>query len=125
MMLERFTFFLNRHDAKGDVLAESRGGKEDRKLKDSFRRLVDHGNDFVSPEQFAWALTSKELKVKPKANNICGLQIADLVAHPSRNEILFEKGLIDSPAPFARRILEILQSKYDQLNGRVYGKKYI
>jgi hypothetical protein len=29
LLLERFTFFLEQRNAVGDVLAESRGGKED------------------------------------------------------------------------------------------------
>ena len=48
--------------------------------------------------------------MKPKANNISGLQLADIVAHPSRNEILEENGLLERPiAPFARKIIAILQ----------------
>ena len=71
-------------------------------------------------------LTSKQLKVKPKANNIAGLQLADLIAHPSRNEILHEHGLLEKPlAPFATSIIQILQTKYDQQHGRIYGKKFI
>lgn len=33
MLLERFTFFLDRQQCSGDVLAEARGGKEDRRLR--------------------------------------------------------------------------------------------
>ena len=70
--------------------------------------------------------TSKELKVKTKANNISGLQLADIVAHPSRNEILKENGLLDREiAPFPARIIAILQHKYDRLGSRVFGKKLI
>jgi hypothetical protein len=43
ILLERFNFWLNRHSQKGDVMAESRGGKEDRRLKDSFHRLREQG----------------------------------------------------------------------------------
>ncbi len=126
MLLERFVFFLNRRSAKGDVLAESRGGKEDRRLKDSFARLWDRGSDYVDHKQFEEALTSKELKVKPKANNIAGLQLTDLVAHPSRNEILHDNGLFDKEfPPFARSVIAILATKYDQRDGRVFGKKLL
>lgn len=107
-------------------MAESRGGKEDRQLKASFRRLWDRGTDYVGPEQFQETLTSRELKFKQKTDNIAGLQLADLLAHPSRCEILDERGLLGRPlAPFAVQIIEILQEKYDQSGEVIYGKKFL
>ena len=126
VLLERFVFYLERVRAVGDVLAESRGGNDDRRLKDSFAQLWETGTEYVSPDRFQKALTSKQLKVKPKLNNIAGLQIADLVAHPSRNEILREQKLFDrGPAPFAERVIQLLQVKYDQEGGRIFGKKFL
>lgn len=126
LLLERYAIFLEQHQAKGDVMAESRGGKEDRKLKESFSRLWKSGTEYVTPERFQSTLTSKQLKVKPKANNISGLQIADIIAHPSRTEILIENGILDAKlAPFAKRIVAILEKKYYQQEGRVFGKKFI
>lgn len=126
VLLERFVFFLNRAGARGDVMAESRGGKEDKRLKDSFERLWERGTDYVSPDQFQRALTSKQLKVKPKANNVSGLQLADLLAHSSRNEILAEQGLLEQDiGPFAKAVIEVLQGKYDKQGARVFGKKFL
>ena len=126
ILLERYAMFLEQHQAKGDVMAESRGGREDRKLKDSFGRLWKEGTEYVTPERFQKVLTSKQLKVKPKANNISGLQIADIIAHPSRTEILIENGKRVTPlAPFAIKIVSILESKYYQHEGRIFGKKFI
>lgn len=127
MLLERFLFFLETHKAKGDVMAESRGGKEDRRLKSSFARLWENGTEYVAPGRFQSVLTSKELKVKPKSNNISGLQLADIVAHPSRNEILRESQMIDTHlAPFAQKIVNILAEKYYELSGQTcgYEKKF-
>jgi hypothetical protein len=124
VLLERFNFWLRRRGTRGDVMAESRGGKEDRRLKDSFRDLWSDGTQFVNPEQFQSALTSREIKIKTKVANVAGLQLADLIAHPSRTEILAEQGLLGREIPtFAARIIEILEHKYDQ--GRVYGKKFL
>jgi hypothetical protein len=64
-------------------MAESRGGKEDMRLKRFFSGLCEQGTQYVGPEQFQRALTSRQLKVKVKANNIAGLQIADILAHPA------------------------------------------
>lgn len=126
VLLEHFIYFLNRLGCRGDVMAESRGGKEDMRLKQSFERLYCQGTDYVGPDQFRKALTSGQLKVKGKSNNIAGLQIADLLAHPSRNEILREQGLLESRvSPFAEKVIEILGHKYDRREGIVFGKKFL
>ena len=39
VLLERFVFFLEQAGCKGDVMAESRGGKEDKRLKPIFYSL--------------------------------------------------------------------------------------
>lgn len=107
-------------------MAESRGGKEDMRLKKSFLKLYEEGTEYLLPERFQSVLTSKQLKVKPKSNNISGLQLADLLAHPSRNEILDENNLLDRPlAPFAKKVIRILQGKYYQHKGNIFGKKFI
>ena len=126
VLLERFNFWLNRRNAKGDVMAESRGGREDKRLKEEFRDLWKNGTQFVDPNQFQRSLTSRELKVKPKSANITGLQLADLIAHPSRSEILYEQGLLERGlGTFAFQIVGILADKYDRRGGAVYGKKFI
>jgi hypothetical protein len=126
VLVERFVYFLNRKNSRGDAMAESRGGKEDMRLKGEFLRLWEQGTDYVGPGEFQNALTSKRLKVKQKPNNISGLQLADLLAHPSRNEILKEQGLWDKEiSPFGRRVITILQQKYDRLAGGVSGKKFL
>ncbi len=126
LLLERYVFFLEQNNLEGDVLAESRGGKEDRRLKDSFNRLWKNGTEYIEPERIQKVITSRQLKVKPKMNNISGLQLADLIAHPSRNEILKENGFMEKEiAPFAKKIIKILQEKYYRRGNRVFGKKFI
>jgi hypothetical protein len=126
VLLERFNFWLNRGKVQGDVMAESRGGKEDIRLKDSFQRLWESGTDYVPPEQFQKSFTSRQLKVKPKSANVSGLQLADLLAHPSRAEILAEHRLLGRPlASFSLKVIEILKNKYDQRDGKEYGRKFI
>jgi len=126
VLLERFVFFLGRENCRGDVMAESRGGKEDMRLKKAFANLWDLGTDYVDPKQFQERLTSKQLKVKTKTNNISGLQLVDLLAHPSRNEILFENDLLERDlAPFTKKIIQIIQTKYDHEELRMFGKKLL
>ncbi len=96
-------------------MAESRGGREDRRLKDSFERVYSSGSDFIKPEVFAAHLTSRQLKVKPKSNNIAGLQLADLIAHPSFRATLARKDGQPLPGNFGGRIGEILEAgKYNR-----------
>ncbi|WP_305046834.1 DUF3800 domain-containing protein [Geoalkalibacter sp.] len=126
LLMERYWFFLNEHGATGDVMAESRGGKEDMRLKSSFAKLWAEGTEYISAERFRAVLTSKQLKVKAKTNNVAGLQLADLLAHPSRNEMLREKGfLAEGLRPFGEKIVAILQHKYYRRGVRVFGKKFL
>lgn len=130
-LLERFVLFLHYADKRGDIMVEQRGGKEDRQLKDSYQRLWERGNENIPVERWQAHLTSSELKVKPKTANVAGLQIADLVAHPSRREILLEHQLlVDQRDIFGDQISAILrQDKYHrhvrtgQIEG--YGKKLL
>lgn len=125
VMLERFILFLRKGHHRGDVMVERRGTKEDRKLEDSYSGLFNYGTDFVPSIQWQQCLTSKSLKVRPKSANIAGLQLADLVAHPSRREILLDNQLItDNRNTFGDQVCAILrQSKYlrDARTGRIYG----
>jgi len=130
VLLERFVLFLHYDQVRGDVMVESRGGSEDEKLKQSYARLYERGTDFIAPERWQARLTSAELKVKPKSTNIAGLQLADLIAHPSRREILIQKKLLtDERAIFGDQICAVLRRKYHRKPGTAqiegYGKKLL
>ena len=129
-MLERYCGFLNFYNAKGDVMAESRGGREDMQLKEAYRRIYESGTQFRDLEFFQNSLTSKEIKIKPKSANIAGLQMADLLAHPCKNEFLFEEKRIRRwKDVFGLKICKVISSKYNRhvFNGRVrgYGKVFL
>jgi Protein of unknown function (DUF3800) len=113
VMVERFVLWLKRKNATGDVMAESRGGEEDRRLKAAFEKVYIDGSDFVEADTFASRLTSRQLKVKPKDKNIAGLQLADIVAHPSFHAALARKELRSLPENFGGKIGKILEdNKY-------------
>ncbi|MGV8041503.1 MAG: DUF3800 domain-containing protein [Thermoanaerobaculaceae bacterium] len=82
VLVEKYVLWLGQLRV-GDVMAESRGGKEDLRLRASFERVCAEGTEYVATSEVQARLTSSQLKVKPKANNIAGLQLADLLAHPS------------------------------------------
>jgi len=129
VILERYVMWLERRKFTGDVLAESRGGKEDRRLKESFEGIWESGSDFVEAKRFQQQLTSRQLKVKLKANNIAGLQIADLIAHPSFRACMALREGRPLAENFGGRVAGILeQSKYDRNpNGRIdgWGRKWL
>lgn len=131
VMLERYVLFLHYGKNTGDVMVESRGGVEDRKLEESFEGLYQKGNKIIPKTTWQECLTSSKLKAHQKAANICGLQLADLLAHPSRREILLDNHLIDDNRDiFGDKITEILRkSKYHRntKTGEVegYGKKLL
>lgn len=103
-MLERYAGFLNHLGRKGDVLAESRGATEDRFLKYAYSRAWNTGTFYRSASFFQGALTSKELKLKPKKANIVGTQFADLLAHPIKQSILLEYNRIRATSgPFGKK----------------------
>jgi hypothetical protein len=114
--------YLNKKGLGGDVLAESRNKKENNRLKKEFHKLYENGTQHIAPSEISEVLTSKEIKIKSKENNIAGLQLADLLAHPSRREILLEKQMIEDSRKniFAEKIVDILKTKYDSQDGEIY-----
>ncbi len=131
VLLERFVLFLHYGGHCGDVMIEGRVRQEDGKLKDLFSNLYARGTDNVPPQRWQRRLTSRELKIKLKSADIAGLQLADMIAHPSRREVLIEQHLVtDDRDIFGDEICVILnQSKYyrhrqtGQIEG--FGKKLL
>lgn len=124
-MVETFGDWLRQRNAVGDVMAEARRGKEDVRLKEYYRTLWERSAGVAAAAQLQSALTSREIKVKPKEANVSGLQLADLNAHPSRNEILSERGLLGRPlAPYGARIVAALAGKYHRTAGQLTGKRF-
>lgn len=85
--LERLVHFL---DAAGEthlpIVAEARGKREDNSLEKVFYRIMARGTETVNAEQFK--RLDCPLSFQSKKNNIIGVQIADLCAHPCARHIL-------------------------------------
>lgn len=124
VMLERYVMFLETQRANGDVMGESRGGREDRTLKASFANICQNGTDFVNAQRIQAVLTSLEAKLKTKSNNISGLQLADLIAYPSFRSSLASHQNQKQPEHFSGAIARLLlQTKYlrSPLTGQIEG----
>lgn len=115
IILERYATWLNRRNAKGDVFAESRGRRDDFQLKKAFRYIYHHGTNYVSRDVFQRALVGEDLKLYRKKEDIPGLQLADLIAHPSFKWMLARRSNMTIPDTFGGKIAKILEAeKYDR-----------
>jgi hypothetical protein len=117
-LLERFRGFLMFKRAKGDVIAEGRGKEPDLALKKVYQEIWEDGTRYISAQEFQKVLTSKELKIRYKKHNIAGLQLTDLLAHPSKISILSDRGKISQLTPsFGTHLAQLFRGKYN-----TYGK---
>lgn len=113
-MLDRYCGWLNHKGSIGDVLAESRGGVEDRNLAQAYSDVISNGTMQFSPEHFA-SLTSRDIKLKKKQHNIAGLQLADLLAHPVKHfDLALRKRVTVTSGTFGAQIAEAVESKFNQ-----------
>lgn len=129
-MLDRYSGWLNQRNATGDVLAESRGREEDLQLKQAYRRVYESGTLMFGHAHHQRALTTREIKLRRKRENIAGLQLADLLAHPVKQECLFERDLIADPGDvFGKRVVDAIRGKFNcrEPRGEVrgYGKVWL
>lgn len=130
-MLERYCGFLKIHGAPGDVMAESRGGREDMRLKQAYSDLFAYGSRFRPPSFFQKTLSSKQLKLKRKDANIAGLQLADLLAYPLKMEYLREEKCSSSPcsSEFENELCQCAARKFNYRYGTGevagYGKVFL
>ena len=129
VLVERFVQWLESQNAIGDVMAESRGGGEDMRLKAVFSEVYREGTEYVRPEVIQARLTSKELKVSPKAQNVAGLQLADLIAYPSYRSTLCRRQGKPLPEDMNGKIASILEESkyYRSSSGRIdgWGRKWL
>lgn len=129
VLVERFCYFLRGAGAMGDVMAEARGGKEDRFLAEAYAEFYESGTSQLDAKFVQRWLTTKQLKIKDKKQNVCGLQIADLIAHPSAHAVRQRYNGESFPACFGDEIKRILhESKYYRRNdGTIagFGMKFL
>jgi hypothetical protein len=115
-LLQRYAGYLNHFNRIGDVMAEGRGGTEDNLLNDSYRRVYEHGAwQYTNARFFQSALSSKEIKFQGKKANISGLQLSDLLGHPTKMWVLQHYKVEDENlAPFANRLMKIVVGKFNR-----------
>lgn len=116
--------FLQRAGSVGDIVAESRGKKENKQLAKAYRYIFKHGTDHLPSKLMQVKLSSAEIKIKSKSDNIAGLQLADALANPSCRDLICTHTNTTMQAEFGKRVVEILyRRKYrrNPLDGKVPG----
>lgn len=129
ILVEKYAQYLIRMNSIGDILPEARGKHQDRALQSEFDRCQRDGTRFVAANIIQQRIPFPNLKFKTKRDNIAGLQLCDLIAHPShftiRQNLKHEVNL----GPFCERVSEILvNQKYDRSSRgdpRGYGFKHL
>jgi Protein of unknown function (DUF3800) len=129
ILVEKYVQWLERHNGDGDVMPEMRRGKKDAALQKAFNYVQRWGSYYVNSTRVRARLPGNKLKFRAKYENISGLQICDLLAHPSHMDIRLRKGHRVNIGTFSQQIIPILGgSKYDRsyAGGIVgYGIKYL
>jgi len=84
---ERVVCFLEQQNETAlPVVAEARGKNEDRSLEAAFYRLLAEGTPYVVAPRMR--RLQCPLLFENKLRNVCGVQLADLCAHPCARHIL-------------------------------------
>lgn len=120
ILLRRYCGYLQRLGHRGDVMGESRGRLFDEELKEAYRATYQggayvHDGTFLghlSSDAIQSALTSREIKLKPKSANIPGLQLAEVLALPVKLDVLAEFGVLKPPQGFAGEVCRALRDTH-------------
>jgi hypothetical protein len=107
-LIERYVLWLNSKKLTGDVVAEPRFKKQDKKLKKSFSYIYDHGTEHIPAATIQRCLTSREIKFEAKSANVCGLQLVEMIAHPSHQSLKAEYTGVPMTARFGLKVVEVL-----------------
>lgn len=87
-VLQRSIFYLDEVEPTGKlrIVVEKRGKREDKTLRDYYNRILEKGVKYCSEERMKEHI--HDFNFSAKAENINGLQIADLIAYPISRYVL-------------------------------------
>lgn len=129
LMLERFVGLLRVRRRVGNVVVESRGKPEDRRLAETYGVIYRRGTQFHAAEEFQHYLRSRKPTFRSKTKAVAGLELSDLLAHTAKCDVLVDRGLAERrPGTFTDEVMTILAARYnrrirnDQVDG--YGKVF-
>lgn len=113
IMLEKYVIFLEEKNAKGDIMIEGRGKKENTIMDTRMSNLSEHGiltaGRQLKVERLKNTLTSKHIKFVEKKDCVAGVELADLLAMPCLFHVLSGKKLKDfKKETFNYKIMDII-----------------
>lgn len=113
-IMERFSFEMRRKRAKGAILLESRGFKEDKDVLHKMKNLIDFGSDFIPKENFE-CISGVYFNPKLTDNGKMSywpLEISDIISYSVHQYVKAEKK-IDTFHAIEEKIYG-----YPKINGR-------
>ena len=112
ILMERYVLFLRSKHVKGDAMIEARGKREDKELSTAYNTFFLAGSGRVKSEIWQTHLTTRQLKINPKKDNVVGLQIADLLGHAAHYDNLQENSfIVEQKSDYGREISKILREE--------------
>ena len=108
VLVEKYAQFLERKDAIGDIMPEGRKGPKDARLQSVYETVRKDGTFYVNKDRICARIPSVHLKFRYKPDNIAGLQLCDLLAHPSHMIIRERLGHSVEIGAFSARIKTLL-----------------
>lgn len=87
MINDFYNFLTSRKiNARGIIIAEARGEREDTELRNAFKKIYINGVGSISATDIRRQVL--DLLIVPKKQNYLGTQIADLILYPSYDSII-------------------------------------
>lgn len=129
IMIEKYTQFLRRMNDIGDIMPEARSNGQDTALQAEFDRCRIKGTQYVDADEICRRIPSKNLKFRTKKDNSAGLQLCDLIAHPSHYTIRERLEHDVTLGGFCQQVSNLLvgqkydRSYYGEVRG--YGYKHL
>jgi len=127
-MLDRYCQWLKCRNAVGDVMAEARGKQFDRLLELEYKRFFEENIAYGHEQKRV--LTSSSIKFSRKTDHQAGVELADILAYPIKQNMLITAELIEESDPnFSDMLIRAIKGKYhknertEEING--YGLVWI
>jgi hypothetical protein len=108
IIVEKYARFLEHNFSIGDIMPEKRQGKKDSELQTAYDEVVTKGTRYVSAVRMKRSLPVQQLKFRSKRDDIAGLQLCDLIAHPSQQYVRTLQKHPVKLGPFAERVVPFL-----------------
>lgn len=113
-LMERFLYYLEEINDQGYISVEARDSKSNKDLFEEYSKILANGSGstyFIEAKRFQSCI--KKIEFITKKQNEIGHQLADLIAYPTSNKILYPTRKNPS--------FDVIKSKFRQKNGKIKG----